>query len=831
LPLLSPKILRFASGDIFSAGLFAREMQARWKDSVAPGPLDDCAVAAARSPEDNCRVAATSSQCVTNEQWRRNSAPDRLALLALVITFLLRYGPFLASRLLFGPFLDNVHIYGPIFSEVSRRSLSAAVPYYLPDIGTGFPIFESPHFSILYPFYFFGLLSYGGPLASLYTLTHLTLLHVFIFYANLYVLLRCSAVPPWPAYIGASVGMLAPNTEVYASWITITASYAWLPLVLAGGVLLLRFPGKASGILLFSIAAGLLALASASQSVIHTAVSCLILFAVGIMWLCLHRRFGDLWRVGWSLAVCGGIAFGLAGAAILPMYIATGEMIRHIGANAAIIGHAHIPWENFNLNQLTLGQVAGILLGPTWIDIFGSPYVGPLGVLGTLLTGIYFRRLGPFQRMLVVAFGVVCLYGLLSGFGINLGLAYVNFHLPFINRIREAGRHLVLFVIGASFLSGLGYSALARSLEQYRESRDPRILIAPAACVLIFAGTILLELFQNGYGRSRTGFWMLALAPILFILGRVSRVSRYIGVISAGLLVSIAAIVIPVRGFSVAQSDFDKPINLLSHRVLQSIAKKIDASDYRVDFRDSTFDNKFWAMNASYYAIKSFYNHLTPQPYEQFRFMLLTNVPYLRAMMGARYVLCGPENSPTDEGAKEIMETEGYRLYENRNPMGRLAMVHRVAEPCKGGKEFLNRISAGFDYLSEAYVAPKHFDMVKRFLPSSLMLPHGQDQVIKIVDQANRSYSKVESDSASLLILNEWFTSAWKVRVNGKNQPALRVNQWQTGVLLGAGKNRVEFEYRPTLFRVLMASNRITMVLLLGFLILSVVQKSAGRSL
>ncbi len=112
---------------------------------------------------------------------RDSGGLDTFAVLALVVTFLLRYGPFVASRLLFGPFLDNVHIYGPIFSEVSRLALSGAVPYYLPDIGTGFPVFESPHFSILYPFYFFGLINYGGPLASLYTLTYLTLVHLLVF--------------------------------------------------------------------------------------------------------------------------------------------------------------------------------------------------------------------------------------------------------------------------------------------------------------------------------------------------------------------------------------------------------------------------------------------------------------------------------------------------------------------------------------------------------------------------------------------------------------------------------------------------------------------------
>jgi len=760
----------------------------------------------------------------------RKTALDTFAVLALIITFLLRYAPFLADRLLSGAFVDQVHIYGPIFSEVSRLASSGAVPYYLPDIGTGFPMFESPHFSILYPFYFFGLINYGGPLASLYTLTNLTLLHIFVFYVNLYVLLRCATITPWASYIGASVGMLARNTELYGGWITITASYSWLPLVLAGGVLLLRFPGKARGILVFSIAAGLLALASPSQSIIHAALACLILFTSGITWMCVQRRFADVWRTTWSLAVCSGIAFALAGAAIVPMYIATGEMIRHIGAVTPVIGHAGIPWESFNLYQLTLNQAMGIVVRPAWIAIVGSPYVGPVGLIGTLLTGIYFRRLDPILRMLAVAFGIISLYGLLSAFGTNLGLAYVNFHLPFVNRIREAGRHLVLFVIGVSFLSGLGYSLLARNLEQYRERRSARTLIPSGVLGLFFAGIILWEFFHKGGVRMQTGFWVLSLAPILFLLGRICRLSGYQQLVSAAVFVSAAAVVIPARGFSVSRSDFNKPMNLLSHRVIQSFASKIDIAGYRVDFRDTAFSNRLWAMNASYYGVKSFYNQLTPQPYDQFRFSNLANIPHLREMMGARYVLCGLSNSPTDGDAKEILETDGYRLYENLKPMGRISVVHRVAGSANNEGEFINTIGKGFDYFSEAYVTPRDFESTQSFLGSAQMLPHPRDRITKIVDQPNRSYSAVESDSTSLLVLNEWFTPAWKVRVNGKNQTVLRVNEWQTGVLLPAGKNRVEFEYRPVLFRVLMALNRITFVLLLLFVILAVVRNARASS-
>jgi hypothetical protein len=764
---------------------------------------------------------------MTNEQGRCNRTLDAYAVVALAVTFLFRYAPFLAARLLFGPFLDNVHIYGPIFSETSRLSLSGSVPYYLPDIGTGFPVFESPHFSILYPLYFFGLLNYGGPLASLYTLTNLTLLHLFVFYVNLYVLLRCATVPPWAAYVGASVGMLARNTELYASWITITASYAWLPLVLAGGVLLLRFPGKTCGILVFSIAAGLLALASASQPVIHATLSSLIIFAGGIGLMCLQKRFADIWPLTWSLVLCSGIAFGLAGVAVLPMYLATGGMIRHVGAAATAIGHAPIPWKSFNLFQLSPSQAAAIIIKPSWISIVGSPYVGPLGVTGALLTAFYFRRLDSFLRMVVLAFGVIALYGLLSGFGSNLGFAYVNFHLPFINRIREAGRHLVLFVIGVSFLSGLGYSLLAQTFRDHKQCPHVRVLILPATLLLIFAGTILWELFQNDQSWMPTRFWILALTPLLLALSYVCRLPGYNSIVPAAALVSMAAVVVPVRGISLSQSDFNKPMNLLSHRVIQDFVNKIDASGYRVDFRDNTFSNRFWAMNASYYGIRSFYNQLTPQPYDQFRFSNLINIPHLREMMGTRYVLCGPDTSPLDQNAKQILETEGYRLYENSKPMSRLALAHRVAGLTKDEGEFIKVIKNGFDYFSEAYVSATELDATRKFLGNSANLPHLRDRIINIVSQPNRSQSTVESDSRSLLVLNEWFTSAWKVRVNGKKHPVLRVNQWQTGVLLGAGKNRVEFEYRPILFRVLMVLHRITLVLLLVLVIFAISRKSS----
>jgi hypothetical protein len=337
---------------------------------------------------------------------------------------------------------------------------------------------------------------------------------------------------------------------------------------------------------------------------------------------------------------------------------------------------------------------------------------------------------------------------------------------------------------------------------------------------LAMTGIIFWELAQMNQLQRLTGCWMLALAPLLFVLGRFSKVRNCKVLMLSGALVSVAAMVIPVRGISVSQSAFDKPMNLLSHRVLQRIATETDVRDWRIDFRDSVFDNKFWGMNASYYGIKSFYNQLTPQPNAQFEFMLLGNVPHLRAMMGARYVLCGPAESPTDANTKQMAEIEGHRLYENANPMNRFTLVHQVEGAAPSVAGFVEIIQRGFDYQSEAYVTPHDLERVRKLFGNQPMSAQPGDVITNVINQPNRSYSRVASNAASLLILNEWFTPAWKVWVNGVRQPALRVNEWQVGALLPAGNNDVEFKYDPTLFRVLTILNRTTVVLILGFLIL-----------
>src|ERR1043166_8829999 len=173
---------------------------------------------------------------------RRVWHEDGVFLLVMLIFFALRFWPAFWHGWLYAPFRDNVWLYGSLFSRASEIALTGNFPYWLDTVLGGFPLYQTPHFSATYPFYFFGLLDYGKAIQVMYTLSYLTCLHNLILYLNLYVMLRVAGAKGLAALSGATIGLTSGNTEIYASWITIAAAYSWFPLLIAGMIRLLRAP-------------------------------------------------------------------------------------------------------------------------------------------------------------------------------------------------------------------------------------------------------------------------------------------------------------------------------------------------------------------------------------------------------------------------------------------------------------------------------------------------------------------------------------------------------------------------------------------------------------
>jgi hypothetical protein len=745
---------------------------------------------------------------------------ELLALTGLMLLVALRFFPMLGDNRLYWPAGDNVFIYGPMFAETARLALHGVFPYYLPSFGTGFPVFESPEYCVCYPFYFFGLLDYGGPLQSLYTLTHLAIFHRFLFALNLYSMLRCARISPWAAFASASIGVVAGNTELYSIWITIAASYTWMPLLIGGAILILRFPGQFWGILLLGGSAGLLALAQAAQPVSHALFFCVILFSAGMTWLILRRDSTAVVRLILSLVAAGAIAFGLAAVSAVPVLLGIEGMIRHIG-DGSVLGHQAIPWEKFKRWQLTVAQlVAGILIKPASISIVGSPYVGPLGLVGVASALLFFRRLDSMGRFLVSVIGAIGLYGLLSACGTHLGFAYLNYHLPLMNKSREAGRHLVLFLIAVVFLAGFGLDQIGNLMAELGAGRKERLRVwLPVVVMLLIAVAIVAWELWTSAPLSKGGWLVLLLAPIVVLLGLLFRVKATPVLALAAILASVASAISPPRISEIVResgkSGYVASANLRSLQILSAIRDRIEPRDFRIDFRDRQFSPFSWGMNSSYFGFNSFYNKLSPQPYDQFRFSLERDTPYLRAMMGTRYVLCSADEKPTDPGAEVRLEVQGYKLFENATYMGRLALVHTLAGTIKEENQFIAEAGRGFDFLKSAYIQEKDASRVEEFLSKIPVETSAVDDRLYVIrNSINQVTAVVESIQPGVLVLNEWFIPAWRARVNGDSKPILRVNQWQVGVAVRAGKNVVEFTYRPAVSWELLILNRVTWLVL-----------------
>lgn len=747
-------------------------------------------------------------------QVRRFWREDGVFLALMLALFALRFWPAFAHGQLYAPFQDNVWLYGPLFSRASEIALSGNFPYWLDTVLGGFPLYQTPHFSATYPFYFFGLLNYGKALEVLYTLSYVTCFQTLILYLNLYVLLRVAGLGGLASLCGATVGLVSGNTDVSAQWIAIAAAWSWFPLLVAGMIRLLRAPLSFGSIALFSLSAALMCAANPAQPVIQSAFCCGIFFIIAVCWQWRKDGIAAVGRLLAGLGISGVIAFCLTAVAFVPVVLATGGMIRH-GPRVPIIGHASIPWDSFNVMQLRPSALSHLLFDSSDLRVLGGLYVGPLALLGVILCVIAYRRGDAFARFLLLTFGAIALYFLLAGFGTYFGLAYLHFHIPLLNRIREAGRYLAIFTMLTALLAGLGLQVImdvaSRKLELKGGWRR-YFWIATVVGLLIFIVALAFDRHEK-----ITGWLVLAVMPLAWVLWPVSSRREWLAASGLLLLACFASVLSPPGMQPFWVSEYLRADNLRSHRVLRRIAQLPNIRDYRVVVLDSEFHPVNWGSNASYYGIRTFYLNCTPVPYDQFREMFPEWEVNLRMLRGTKYFICGQDSMPFDPKARLLFTESGYRVYEASDPMELYTLVHKVI-PFVTEDSFRSKLAAGFDYRRVAAIEKSTEQIIPPLLRGNEQsipgAPISEDLVEPIFHTPNVFGVQANSPQPGVLILNERWSNDWHARVNFRPAKVLRANFTQPAVVLPAGRNYVEFEFKPALFWNLLILQRATFLLL-----------------
>jgi len=764
-------------------------------------------------------------------RFRRFWYGEGVFIVLMLGIFAFRYWPVFAHGQLYAPFQDNVWLYGPLFSRESEIALTGNFPYWIDTLLGGFPVYQTPDHSATYPFYFFGLLNYGKALQVLYTLSYLTCFHNFILYVNLYVLARVAGAKGLASLCGATVGLVSGNTEVYAQWITVAAPWSWFPLLIAGVIRLFRAPLSFGSIALFAIPAALMCTASPSQPVIQSAFVGIIFFTAAALWQWRKQGVAAVTRLFLGFSISAVIAFCLCAVALLPMSLSTQDMIRFVGNHMSITGHASIPWEAFNAYQLAPRQLIHVLFDSSvtgWGP--GNLYVGPLGVFGMLLCSVAYHRAGAIERFLIVAFGLMAFYFLIAGFGTHFGLAYVHFHIPLLNLIREATRYLVIFTTFAALLAALGLQSLLDVVTgkiQLTNGWQRFFYLITAFGLLIFLAALVIDHRQLIFG-----WQVLMLLPLSLVL--LPAPSRQVRTVAIGLLTlaCLASMLAPLGTNPFFVSDYLRVDNLTSHRVLSRMAQLPDISKYRVVVQDKALGASLWGNNASFYGIRTMYFRFTVLPVAQAHEMHDEQAVNLRKLRGAKYFICGQDAKPFDPEARLLFTESGYRVYEVERAMEPYTLVHAVRS-FPGVMPFRVQIAQGFDYQHIAAVKDSATQTVAPLLGSMETTANqasaSEDFVEPIRCTPNRFGVLADSSRPGVLIFNERWSKDWHATVNSQPTKVLLVNFTQPAVVLPAGHNYVEFEYKPMLFWWLLILQRATFLALGLFAICRLLRRS-GRA-
>lgn len=726
----------------------------------------------------------------TSDLWR-----EILPLLVLVgmWCFFLR-GAFGASRS-FALFMDNEFFIGSVLSSMSSSFGGGEWPLRMPTVVGGVPLYNFAQLSPFYPFYLAIFPLFKTPLDAAATMHSVVLGHLLVFAINTYILMRVLRLSRMAAVTGAVFLVFGPNSLAYAVWMNIVAPYSWLPLYLAGVIGILEGRKSLKFPLAALVAIVLLSLASPSQPLIHAVMLTGILVLIRGVQPLLSKAPGLSLGSILMLASVGIISILLASPVLVPTAIGMGEMIRWIGPYPPVVGYDQIPFQAFLYDQLSISELGGVFV-KTAAKSVGSQFVGPVAV--TLSLCAIFMN---WRSWIVLAMGFVAVYALASAAGGNLGLAYVNYMLPLVNKIREPSRFLFLFQLAISVLCAFGIDEIRKLVSGADAGKGLR---APLIIAGVVAGVSLLFSVSLG-GADANRFQSLVamgllLAAIVATLAAARRrwrsSSEKIGLCWSLAVISVLATSVSWLPPSISHSTYLTNDGVALDVALDRVNQLDPQHNYRVVFEGS-IDKQMASMLASYVGIRTLNFYLNPAPFQQFS-ELYNHGPrkdnYLQ-ILGARYLICKDCGGSKYEGFKFRESINGYDLHEAVDALPHVYSAYHVDGQFGGIGDFIDK-AAAFS-LTDGLL---FVEQGKEMALGSGGSRSGGCVIREEAEKNNLLRYLVSCASPAMIVVNEFFSESWRARVDGVEVEALRVNGNQIGVPLGPGGHVVELYFKPDIF-------------------------------
>ena len=736
------------------------------------------------------------------QQFRKNLCVQKNAytfvgLFALWIIFL--WDAFGSDRS-FALFADNEFFIGSVLSSMSVTLGNGEWPLRMDTILGGVPLYNFTQISAFYPFYLTVLPIYTSPLDVIHSMHWITLIHLLIIEINMYLFIRVIGASRLAALTDAALVTFSANSIAYAVWMNIIAPYSWFPLYLAGLVGLLNCPRS---IKYFVMALGgivLLTLASPAQPLIHAVfVTIIFVCAFTLIQLDTGEARQIVYKVSGIITVAV-LALLLVAPVILPATLEFKNMIRAVGNFPPVVGNDPIPFEAFQTDQLTIADLCGVFFK------FKAAAVGDqfTGIIEIALASI--AVVSRFRSWIVIALVFIAVYSLISSTGSNLGLVYVNYIIPMLNKIREPSRFLFLFQFAIGVLAALGIDELRKTVSGGEEAR--RYINRQWITLIVIAAIAVITLLvvpERIVSHFPPIYWLAIFIALIFMTWIMTR-TEFRGraiittVVWSGTALTLLAIEVPEVPWipiPIVNSQYLTSGALALDMAIERVATLDPKREYRTIF-DGKIDKQQAAMLASYRRVRTLNANFNPVPrvqYEEMNYGGSRGNNYFR-ILGAKYLICDECTAAMLQGYKHLENVAGYEIYETEDVLPHSYIVNQL------NGEFLN--------LTDFMIKAATFDLSKRLLflePNvSVTLNDANDSSRDIcirredIRTVNRSRFVVQCKSAGVLVMNEFFDKAWKITVDGVKTKSLKVNGNQIGAPFTSGSHIIEFRYSPKLF-------------------------------
>ncbi|MDQ2900016.1 MAG: YfhO family protein, partial [Acidobacteriota bacterium] len=511
----------------------------------------------------------------------------------------------------------------------------------------------------------------------------------------------------------------------------------------------------------------------------HHQIPIFITLAISGSWIYLLMYFKNSSRTGLALRCMGtfGLFLGFVSAFLMLPALEYGKLaIRWVGA-ANTVGWADVvPYPvhaNFSLIPTTL---LGIVI--PGVNVNTNPYVG-WAVLSLALIGL----VRNWERREIRVLATVAIGGLLfslAHFDVFHGILYSL--VPLVEKARSASMAEFIFHFGLIVLTAYGIDDLLDP--QFRLVHWlPRVISLLLTVAGVFAVLVLILLsFQLTKGLDANNLMMAAFTATLvaaaFYAWKASQIStRSVGVLLFLLMLLESGL---VTGYGYRNRE--QPEYLLN-----KMARNVDIVSFlqgqpgavRVEVDDQALPFNF----GDWYGIDQFGGYLAS---------LTINVAdiqgnYWGRMLFATNFWIGTK--PARDGQIELYTgASGLKVYANPDAFPRVWSVHRAV--AVAASQVGNKLQAGGGALrQETFLLES---------PPKLDVCGGTDNVTLLSREPDRISIEADLGCKGMVIAAETYFPGWKATVDGRPEKVWEAYSALRGVVVGAGKHRIEMVYRPT---------------------------------